>query len=165
MSYDAAAPSVSRSTRSRSRSCRKLLLVAVGVSVALWQRVTRLASSEGAGAIASVVMGDTEQVVLVLRERLSDRVVTSARVTRVEDLGDRVAVTYDDGAGQQRRVTALATVVATPAHVTRQMVADVPPELDQAQGTVRAGAFLSMAIFTDERGPLGTDYVSTVARH
>ncbi|WP_432995597.1 flavin monoamine oxidase family protein [Dactylosporangium sp. CA-233914] len=121
---------------------------------------------DAVAATASVVVGGTEQVVLALRDRLGGRIVTGAEVTEVADRGDHVVVSYAHG-GAARQVTALTTVVATTTDVTRQIVADLPPELDKALDAVKNGAFLSMAIFTDEETPLPIDdiYAITTPGH
>ncbi|MEU9888704.1 FAD-dependent oxidoreductase [Sphaerisporangium sp. NPDC051011] len=116
---------------------------------------------DAAAATAGVVMGGTEQVVHGLRERLSDQIVTSAPVTRVTDRGDHVVVTYESE-GATRQVTARTVVVATPAHITRQVVEAIPADLDAALGSITYGMYLSMGIFTDEHTPLSIDDVYAI---
>ncbi|GAA1000333.1 hypothetical protein GCM10009555_103100 [Acrocarpospora macrocephala] len=109
------------------------------------------------GATARVVIGGTEEVVHALHARLGDHIRVGAPVERVTDQGDHVEVRFLD-----ETVTAQSVIVATPAHIARDIIDDVPPPLDEALRHVTHGAFLSMAIFTSESGPLPIDDVYAV---
>lgn len=114
------------------------------------------------GATARVVVGGTEEVVHALAAQLAGRIRVSTPVRRVEDKGTHTAVLYEAD-GEEREVTALATIVATPAHVTREIVSAMPTNLDDALATVRYGAFLSLGVFTDEIDPLPIDELYAIS--
>jgi oxygen-dependent protoporphyrinogen oxidase len=115
------------------------------------------------GATARVVIGGTEELVRALRTRLDGPIRVSAPVDRVTDKGDHVEVRFTDGdGGEEQTVTAQSVIVATPAHIARDIIEDLPQPLDDALRKVTYGAFLSMAIFTSESEPLPIDDVYAV---
>jgi protoporphyrinogen/coproporphyrinogen III oxidase len=74
---------------------------------------------------------------------------TSTPVTEVRHDGDGVVVSHAYG-----EVRARAAVVATPAFVTREIVADLPADTAAALGAVRYGPYVVGAFLVDEAEPL-----------
>jgi oxygen-dependent protoporphyrinogen oxidase len=91
-----------------------------------------------------------------LAKRIGDRVFRGAEVTAVEAQGDGVAVTFGGGS-TSRVVQARAAIVATPAFVTKRIVRHLPRSTDDALGAIRYGAFLSVAVLTDETSAMPWD--------
>lgn len=114
--------------------------------------------ADAPGATARVMAGGTEKIIRSLVEAIgAQRIRTGSPVSSVvAEEGRPVEVTYRAD-GKDVTVNAKTVLVATPAHITRQILAPLPPDLDAGLGAVTFGAFLSVAIFTDESGPASTD--------
>lgn len=95
------------------------------------------------------LVGGSEALPRAVAERLGTRVRTHAEVTRVRNHGEGVEIVGRDSNGPFTLLSN-ACVVATPAHVTRRIVADLSPEKSAALATVEYTPFVVMAMFTDE---------------
>jgi oxygen-dependent protoporphyrinogen oxidase len=91
-----------------------------------------------------------------MRQRLGDRVVLGAKVASVEADGDRALVHYDTEDGRFS-VSARHVIVATPAPVARKIVQGLSREVENSLESVRYEPFVSMAVLTDESGPMPWD--------
>ena len=101
--------------------------------------------------------GSGEFGVAMLRE-LGDRVRLDARVASVTEQGDVVVVTYlKDGIEQQ--ISADQVIVCLPAHFAREVVANIPTEVDRALRIPQYGSWVGMTMLTDEPGPMPYDDV------
>lgn len=112
--------------------------------------------------IARNLIGGSAVLPQTLARQLGARVRVEATVTRVAAAADAVTVTYRaDGA--EWRVRARQAIVATPAFVSRRLVADLPADVAHALDGIAYGPFLSLALLTRERGPMPWDHVYAVA--
>jgi len=91
----------------------------------------------------------------MLRE-LGDRVRLEATVTSVREKDDLVFVTYTQG-GVEHEISADQVIVSVPAHVAREVVADIPEAVDRALRIPRYGSWVGMTMLTDEPGPMPYD--------
>lgn len=91
-----------------------------------------------------------------MARELGAAVVTGAEVTAVSAQPDHVAVTYRVGANPMT-VRARAAVIATPADVTRQLVAELPAHVDAALASISYGPAVLAAMGTDEDHPMPYD--------
>jgi len=96
-----------------------------------------------------------------LARRLGERVVTGAPVTEVGREADGVRVRYRRG-GQDEEVRARCAIVAAPAPVARQVVADLPAETAAALDAIVYGPFVVGGILTGETGPMPWDDIYSV---
>ena len=115
-----------------------------------------------AGVTARSVIGGMEEVPRALATALEARVVLTAHVTDVRDTGTDVAVIYEKG-GERHEVRGRYALVATPAFTAREIIRELPPELDRALASVTYGAFVSMGVFTTETQPTRLDPFYAVA--
>jgi oxygen-dependent protoporphyrinogen oxidase len=109
----------------------------------------------------NTIRGGLGVLVEGLAARLDNRVIAGARVEAVTQGSDGVKVraTRD---GEGIAVRAQYAIVATPAPVTRQIVADLPADKIAALDAVRYGPFVIMAALTTETGPMPYDDIYMV---
>lgn len=88
--------------------------------------------------------------------RLGDRVTLGATVSSIEQDGDGVVVHYDTADGQCS-IAARHVIVATPAPVSGSLVQGLPADVTDCLGAVAYEPFVSMAILTNESGPMPWD--------
>ncbi|MBB5157147.1 flavin monoamine oxidase family protein [Saccharopolyspora phatthalungensis] len=91
-----------------------------------------------------------------MQEHLGDRIRVGAAVQSVRQDGDLVRVRYLQD-GREHTVTARQVVVAVPAHLAREVVADIPAAVDGALQVPRYGSWVGMTMITDEPGPMPYD--------
>lgn len=108
------------------------------------------------------VLGGSATLTDALAAALGERVRTGARVHSVERAGDGVRVGYED-AGGVHEVEAAAAVVATPAYVTREIVAGLPADTASALERIPYGPYVVGAFLTGERGPMPWDGIYALA--
>jgi oxygen-dependent protoporphyrinogen oxidase len=108
------------------------------------------------------VLGGSGRIGAAMQEKLADRARLGARVEQVREQSGRVEVTYRDADGAHV-VTAAYAIVAVPAPFARELVADLPPDLDQALQAAKYGQFLVMSMTTTETGPMPWDDVYALA--
>lgn len=113
------------------------------------------------GTRANIVSGSSK-LPEELRGALGARVLTGAKVTRVEQSPGSVEVEYVIG-GQHRLLTADVCIMATPAPVTRELVTNLPDALRAALGLIRYTPFVVAGIFTDEAGAMPWDDLYALA--
>lgn len=109
-----------------------------------------------------IMAGGSGRLPDALRAGLGGRVLTGARVERVEQSSRDVGVEYLTATGL-RRVTADACVVAVPAPIAREIVTDLPPDREEALARIRYMPFVVAGIFTGERGPMPWDDLYALA--
>jgi oxygen-dependent protoporphyrinogen oxidase len=93
---------------------------------------------------------------------LGERVALSAPVTNVRPSDDGVTVTLVRGGTEEER-HARCAIVATPAPVTVDIVAGIPPETEEALRAVHYGPYVVGAFLTSETGPMPWDSVYALA--
>lgn len=96
--------------------------------------------------------GGSSQLILALSDAIgAHRIFTGGSALKIKLQSDHVEVVIrtDNGAA---RVCARHCIVATPAPVTRAIVAGLPSDTAAALGEIQYGAFLSVAVLTRERG-------------
>ncbi len=94
------------------------------------------------------VNGGTWQIARTLWARLSDRIETSAEVSKVVQDDDGVSVTYSQG-GQPRTVRAKRCVMAVPAPLALAMVDPLPGWKREALAAARYGSITSAGFLLD----------------
>ncbi|MCW2496096.1 MAG: amine oxidase [Jatrophihabitans sp.] len=96
-----------------------------------------------------------------VRRRLGERVILGATVTSIEPDGDRTLVHYDTAEGSVS-ISAAQVIVATPAPAARGLVRGLPVAVDRALESVAYEPFVSMAVLTDESGPMPWDDIYAI---
>jgi len=96
-----------------------------------------------------------------LARRLAERLVTDARVTEVARESEGVRVCFRHG-GQEEEVRARCAIVAAPAPVAREIVADLPAETAAALDAIVYGPFVVGGILTGETGAMPWDDIYSV---
>jgi protoporphyrinogen/coproporphyrinogen III oxidase len=144
-----------RSTLTRSSGEPEELAAGYGVGYfhLVWNRVAGLSRN---------IIGGSGAVIDALALGLGDRARTSAQVAVVERERDGVRVHFVE-AGRQREIRARAAVVATPAYVTRAIVADLPPDTADALEAIPYGPYVVGALFTREQAPMPWDDLYALA--
>ncbi|OFW49571.1 MAG: amine oxidase [Actinobacteria bacterium RBG_16_67_10] len=100
--------------------------------------------------------GGSGQFGVAMQRALGDRVQLGATVRRVIGDDDGVTVTYEQG-GTEQSLRARYAIVCLPATLAREVVADIPIEVDQALSLVHYGSWVGMSMITDEKGPMPYD--------
>ncbi len=131
--------------------------VAAGCMVGLFAHVWE----SGGVVLGYNLQGGPSRLPTELVRRLGERVVTSAPVTAITRDGEGVRVAYRrDGA--EHEVRARAAIVATPAPIARELVADLPPETATALDAIAYGPFVVAGILTDETRAMPWDDVYSI---
>lgn len=102
------------------------------------------------------LVGGSAQLAQAIATRLGHRVRYETRVQRIERAPHGVTILCRTAAGSAV-VHARTAVVAVPAQVARDIIADLPAATSAALGKIRYGAFLSAAVLTGETGPMPWD--------
>jgi oxygen-dependent protoporphyrinogen oxidase len=102
------------------------------------------------------LLGGSGGLGAAVHQRLGDRVTLGATVSSIETSDDGVFVHYSTDEGQFS-VSAKHVIVATPAPVARAIVTDLPEEVRESLDAVAYEPFVSMAVLTDETGPMPWD--------
>jgi oxygen-dependent protoporphyrinogen oxidase len=144
-----------RSTLTRSSGEPEELAAGYGIGYfhLVWNREAGLSRN---------ILGGSSAVIDGLAAGLGDRVRLGARATAVRRDGDGVTVTWLDG-GVGREVWAAAAVVATPAFVTREIVADLPTDTAAALEAIPYGPYVVGAFLTNERSAMPWDDLYALA--
>jgi oxygen-dependent protoporphyrinogen oxidase len=150
-----AVDAVFRSTVTRSSAEPEQL--AAGHGVGYFHLVWR----KGEGLSRNIPGGSSTLPEAIARE-LGPRVVTGARATAVTPTADGVTVEYAHG-GSTATVDAAHAVVATPAYVTRELVRELPEELDAALGAIPYGPYVVASFLTAERAKQPWDGAYAIA--
>jgi oxygen-dependent protoporphyrinogen oxidase len=112
------------------------------------------------------ILGGSSTFTNNLAAGLGDRVHLNAAVTAVEQDRDGVTVRWTEN-GSELEVRAKAAIVATPAPVTRRIVAGLPDDMAGALDFVKYGPYVVGAFLTNEAGPMPWDplYALATPRH
>ena len=108
------------------------------------------------------LIGGSELLPQTLAHRLGDRVLTGAAVEEVMPHADGVQVRFVRQ-GVRAEVSGDYAIVATPAHVTRSIVRDLPRDTADALSWIPYGPFICGAFLTEEAGPMPWDHLYAVA--
>ena len=109
--------------------------------------------------IARNLLGGTGELPAALGRRLGERARTGCRVTALRPDGEDLVVEYGEGA----RVRARHVIVAAQAPYAAPLVAPVSAPAAAALEQMTYGAFLSVAVETNERGAMPWDGVYAMA--
>lgn len=144
-----------RSTLTRSSGEPEELAAGYGVGYfhLVWNRAEGLSRN---------ILGGSASLTDGLAAALGDRARTNARVLRVSPSADGVVVRYEDG-GSEHELRARAAIVATPAFVTRELVAGLPEDTASALSTIPYGPYVVGAFVTREPGPAPWDDLYALA--
>ncbi len=115
----------------------------------------------GEDQLARNLVGGSACLTEAMNRRLGNRVMTGAAVEEVATTtnGRRVRFTV---AGQAHEASAANVVMATPAHVTRRIVRDLPAETAAALDRIAYGPFVCASILTAETGRMPWDEVYAI---
>jgi oxygen-dependent protoporphyrinogen oxidase len=111
------------------------------------------------GGLARNVLGGPSTLTEAIAAALGGRIRLGAPVVEVATAGDAVRVVDESGREEQARFA----VVATPAHVTRRIVGDLPDETRAALGEIVYGPYVLAAFRTGETEPMPWDGIYAVA--
>ena len=144
-----------RSTLTRSSGEPEELAAGYGVGYfhLVWNR---------SAGLSRTILGGSSAFVEALAGMLGDRVLKGARVGAVSGDAGGVTVRYVLG-GREFEVQARAAIVATPAYVTRDIVAGLPEETAAALGAIPYGPYVVGAFLTGERGAMPWDDLYALA--
>jgi oxygen-dependent protoporphyrinogen oxidase len=144
-----------RSTLTRSSGEPEELAAGYGVGYfhLVWNR------GEG---LSRNVLGGSSRLIEALAADLSGRVRTGAAVTRVAVEGGGVNVRFRTVDGDQQ-MRARAAIVATPAYVTREIVARLPEDTAAALAAIPYGPYVVGAFLTSEQGAMPWDELYALA--
>ena len=144
-----------RSTLTRSSGDPEQLPAGYGVGYfhLVWNRTAGLSRN---------ILGGPTRFIEALALGLGDRIRRRALVTSVRQDADGVVVTWTaDGVAHEAR--AAAAVVATPAHITSQIVAGLPDDTAAALAAIPYGPYIVGAFLTGEQGPKPWDNLYALA--
>jgi oxygen-dependent protoporphyrinogen oxidase len=110
------------------------------------------------GGLARNILGGSSTLPETIAAHLGDRVRTGVQVSEVAPDGEAVRVVYAGG-----EVRARHAVVATTAHVTREIVRDLPDDTRAALAEVVYGPYVLAAFLTAETEPMPWDGIYAVA--
>jgi protoporphyrinogen/coproporphyrinogen III oxidase len=144
-----------RSTLTRSSGEPEELAAGYGVGYfhLVWNREAGLSRN---------ILGGSSRFTDALAAGIGDRVRRGARVTGVHRDGSGVRVTWTE-AGEEHEVRAAAAIVATPAYVTREIVADLPADTAAALEAIPYGPYVVGAFLTGERTAMPWDDLYALA--
>jgi len=108
------------------------------------------------------LFGGSARLPQAIAAELGDRLCLGAEVTEVQPGDDHVRVTYIQG-GETRVVHARHVIMACQANVSSRVLRDIPADTAEALAQIRYGAFLSVAVLTDETGPMPWDNAYAIA--
>lgn len=145
-----------RSTLTRSSGEPEELAAGYGVGYfhLVWNRKAGLSRN---------VLGGSAVATNALAAAMGTKTVRlDARATAVEAGPGGVRVRYES-AGEVRTIDARAAVVATPAYVTRDIVAGLPADTTAALAAIPYGPYVVGAFLTSEPGPMPWDGIYALA--
>jgi protoporphyrinogen/coproporphyrinogen III oxidase len=121
----------------------------------------QLVWDRGRGLTRNIVGGSGE-LPRAIGAALAGRVFTDSPVRSVAQDADGVVVRFDNG-GSEHRIRARAAVVAAPAPIAREMIADLPGDVGAALEGVTYGPYYVGSFLTGETGPMPYDGVYAAA--
>jgi oxygen-dependent protoporphyrinogen oxidase len=144
-----------RSTLTRSSGEPEELAAGYGVGYfhLVWSRAAGLSRN---------ILGGSGAAVDALASALEGRTRTGAVVRSVETTTEGVRVRFAHE-GAEQELLAQAAVVATPAYVTREIVAGLPADTAAALEKIPYGPYVVGAFLTGERGPMRWDDLYALA--
>ncbi len=144
-----------RSTLTRSSGEPEELAAGYGIGYfhLVWNRSAGLSRN---------ILGGSSRFTDALAAGIGDRARLGARVSAVRRDGGGVRVAWTEG-GVMHEARATAAVVATPAFVTRQIVADLPDDTAAALEAIPYGPYVVGAFLTRERTAMPWDDLYALA--
>ncbi len=144
-----------RSTLTRSSGEPEELAAGYGIGYfhLVWNRSAGLSRN---------ILGGSGRLIDALAGGLAGRVHLGARVTAVRPDGGGVSVAWEED-GVEHEVRAAAAIVATPAFVTRSIVADLPANTAAALEAIPYGPYVVGAFLTGERTAMPWDDLYALA--
>ncbi len=141
-----------RSTLTRSSGEPEELAAGYGVGYfhLVWDRK---------GGLARTIPGGSGVVIDALAEALGDRIRIGSRVTSVERTPAGVRVEVAGG----EAIDARAAIVATPAYITRGIVANLPADTAAALDAIAYGPYVVGSILTNETAGMPWDGLYALA--
>ena len=114
------------------------------------------------------LIGGTSKLPLALADQLGAALCTMHRVSRIEAIPGRqgpvARITYSDGrSGRSGTLTARVCIIATPAPVAADLVADWPADTLSALRQIRYGPFLSLGLTLSEGEQLAWNSTYAIA--
>lgn len=108
------------------------------------------------------ILGGSGALIEALAAALAGRIRLGATVTAVAREADAVRVRWTED-GREHEAQARGAVVATPAYVTRRIVADLPADTAAALEAIPYGPYVVAGILTGGRGPKPWDALYALA--
>lgn len=108
------------------------------------------------------LIGGSSRLPEALAARLGGRLLVNSPVESIVQDGDHAVITARIE-GETRVFRALSCIAATPAPITRRIVPGLAPATATALASLRYGAFLSVAVLTDEVGPMPWDRMYAIS--
>jgi oxygen-dependent protoporphyrinogen oxidase len=108
------------------------------------------------------ILGGPSTLVEALADGLAGRILLGAKATEVRVVDRSVVVRFTQGLSE-RELYARAAVVATPAFVAREIVADLPADTASALEAMRYGPYVVGAFLTNETRPMPWDDLYALA--
>ncbi len=108
------------------------------------------------------LLGGSGRLPEELGARLGDRVLVGAETVGLSVDGSMAEVTFRVG-GKTRTARARHVILAIPGRNAKPLLTSVSPSAADSLGELAYGAFLSMAILTNETGPMPWDRVYAMA--
>lgn len=144
-----------RATLTRSTGEPEELAAGYGIGYfhLIWNRTSGLSRN---------IVGGSGRLTDNLAAGLGDRVRRGAEVRSVEPDGETVRVAWTEG-GAEREARARHVVMATPAFVTRRLVAGLPDATAAALEAIPYGPHVIGAFLTGETGPMPWDDLYAIA--
>ncbi len=130
--------------------------LAAGSGAALFSMVWSDDSS-----LARNLSGGSARLPQAIAGWLGERVKTGAKVESIQNSDDINIVSFNVN-GRAHKVHAKKVIVATPAHITRKIVKDLPSETADALDQIVYGPFVCGSFLTNETGPMPWDDVYAI---
>src|SRR5262245_7694958 len=108
------------------------------------------------------LIGGSAELPKAIARRLGERVVIGARAESVTQSSEGVNVRVNVG-GVSQEISARASIVATPAHVTKDLVTTLPDDTKHALGEIHYGPYIVGGILTKETRPMPWDNLYAIA--
>jgi oxygen-dependent protoporphyrinogen oxidase len=121
----------------------------------------QLVWDRGRGLTRNVVGGSGELPQKIASE-LDGRIFTNSPVRSVAQSSDGVVVTFDNN-GSEQVINARAAVVAAPAPVAREVIAELPVDVARALEGITYGPYYVGSFLTGESAPMPYDNVYAAA--
>jgi oxygen-dependent protoporphyrinogen oxidase len=141
-----------------TRSAAELDQISAGAGIGYFHLVW-----DRSGGLGRNIVGGPSTLTDAIAAALGERIVNGAETIQVVLQNDHVEVTYLDAQRKEVTVNARHVIMATPAPITRKVVANLETDLSEALGQIYYGPYVSAAFLTNETGPAPWDGCYAIA--